>query len=235
MQETSTYRQCHYMLANEPCAEDLIPKNRQNNVYGHGHVNAQPSVEEAANYVYELSMSLNVTLDSEYGVDNRVHIGQGESIVFNLEGGVQRVQWRTWDMRDNWMDLSEFTIGDQQFQVTHDLLVDRLRFLPNNTVEGDQVILVRAISGDQASTNLAIGIHIMGEEKIVQSDSENSFMGLVVGILALLVLVLLSALIFAGIQLRERGFFGKDDEYYRDEDMDEEMFSESEYNQSESG
>ena len=235
MQETSTYRQCHYMLANEPCAEDLIPKNRQNNVYGHGHVNAQPSVEEAANYVYELSMSLNVTLDSEYGVDNRVHIGQGESIVFNLEGGVQRVQWRTWDMRDNWMDLSEFTIGDQQFQVTHDLLVDRLRFLPNNTVEGDQVILVRAISGDQASTNLAVGIHIMGEEKIVQSDSDNSFMGLVVGILALLVLVLLSALIFAGIQLRERGFFGKDDEYYRDEDMDEEMVSESEYNQSESG
>ena len=96
-------------------------------------------------------------------------------------------------MRDNWMDLSEFTIGDQQFQVTHDLLVDRLRFLPNNTVEGDQVILVRAISGDQASTNLAIGIHIMGEEKIAQSDSENSFMGIVVGILALLVLVLLSA------------------------------------------
>ena len=47
-------------------------------------------------------------------------------------------------------------------------------------------------------------------------------MGLVVGILAL-VLVLLSALIFAGIQLRERGFFGKDDEYYRDEDMDEDV------------
>ncbi len=56
MQETSTYRQCHYMLANEPCGEDLVPKNRQNNVYGHGHVNAQPAVEEAANYVYQLSM-----------------------------------------------------------------------------------------------------------------------------------------------------------------------------------
>ena len=133
------------------------------------------------------------------------------------------------------MDLSEFTIGDQQFQVTHDLLVDRLRFLPNNTVEGDQVILVRAISGDQASTNLAVGIHIMGEEKIVQSGSENSFMGLAVGILALLVLVLLSALIFAGVQLRERGFFEKDDEYFSDEDMDGDILSESEHNQSKSG
>jgi hypothetical protein len=31
---------CNYMFANEPCAEDLIPKNRQNNVYGHGEVRA---------------------------------------------------------------------------------------------------------------------------------------------------------------------------------------------------
>ena len=219
MQETSTYRQCHYMLANEPCAEDLIPKNRQNNVYGHGHVNAQPAVEEAANYHYELSMSLNVTLDSEYGVDNRVHIGQGESILFNLAGGVQRVQWRTWDMRDNWMDLAEFTVGGEEFDVTDSLLVARRRLLPNNTGEGDQVILVRAIAGDQASTNLAVGIHIMGEDKITQSGSGSSLMGLIVGILALLVLVLLATLVFAGLQLRERGFFDSDGNY--DEEMDD--------------
>ncbi len=218
MQETSTYRQCHYMFANEPCAEDLIPKNRQNNVYGHGHVNAQPSVEEAANYHYELSMSLNVTLESEYGMDNRVHIGQGDSIVFNLEGGIQRVQWRTWDMRDNWMDLAEFSVGDETFEVTHGLLVDRLRFLPNNTVEGDQVVLVRAISGDESSTNLAVGIHVMGEEKIAESGGAGSLMGLIVGVLALLVLVLLGVLAFAGVQLRERGYFDNEEEY--DQEMD---------------
>ena len=218
MQETSTYRQCHYMFANEPCAEDLIPKNRQNNVYGHGHVNAQPSVEEAANYHYELSMSLNVTLESEYGIDNRVHIGQGDSIVFNLEGGIQRVQWRTWDMRDNWMDLAEFSVGDETFEVTHGLLVDRLRFLPNNTVEGDQVVLVRAISGDESSTNLAVGIHVMGEEKMAESGGAGSLMGLIVGVLALLVLVLLGVLAFAGVQLRERGYFDNEEEY--DQEMD---------------
>ena len=211
MQETSTYRQCHYMFANEPCAEDLIPKNRQNNVYGHGHVNAQPAVEEAANYHYELSLALNVTLASEYGLDNRVYINQGDSVSFNLEGGVQRVQWRTWDMRDNWMDLADFSVGDETFEVTHGLLVDRLRFLPNNTVEGDQVILVRVIAGDEASTNLAVGIHIMAEEKIVQSDSGSSFMGWIVGILSGLVLALLIILVFAGMQLRERGFFDSDE------------------------
>ena len=210
MQETSTYRQCHYMLANEPCAEDLIPKNRQNNVYGHGHVNAQPAVEEAANYYYDLSLSLNVTLSSEVGVDNRIHIGQGGSVIFNLAGDVQRVQWRTWDMRDNWMDLAEYAVGDEQFSVTHDLLVDRLRFLPNNTVEGDQVILVRAVSGDQASTNLAVGIHIMGEDKIEVATSESPLTTFIIILLSGLVFVLLAVLTFVGVMLRNGEFSERD-------------------------
>ena len=101
--------------------------------------------------------------------------------------------------------------------MTHSLLVDRLRFLPNNTVEGDQVILVRAIAGDQASTNLAVGIHIMGEDKITQSGAGSALMGLIVGIRALLGLVLLATLVFAGLQLRERGFFDSNGNY--DEEM----------------
>ena len=51
MQETATYRQCHYMFANEPCADDLIPKNRQNNVYGHGHVNADVATRSSGKVV----------------------------------------------------------------------------------------------------------------------------------------------------------------------------------------
>ena len=216
MQETSTYRECHYMLANEPCAEDAIPKNRQNNVYGHGHVNAQPAVDEAANYDYDLSLTLNVTLASDYGLDNRVWIGPGESIYYNLEGGIQRVQWRTWDMRDNWMDLPEFNSGDSDFEVSHSLLVDRLQYLPNNTIEGTQVILVRAISGASSSTNLATAIHISGEEKVEKSDEGASMSGILIGGLSLIVIILLITLIFAGIKLRETGFL-ESAEYYDDE------------------
>ena len=216
MQETSTYRECHYMLANEPCAEDAIPKNRQNNVYGHGHVNAQPAVDEAANYDYDLSLTLNVTLASDYGLDNRVWIGPGESIYYNLEGGIQRVQWRTWDMRDNWMDLPEFNSGDSDFEVSHSLLVDRLQYLPNNTIEGTQVILVRAISGASSSTNLATAIHISGEEKVEKSNEVGSMSGILIGGLSLIVIILLITLIFAGMQLRDRGFF-ESEEYYDDE------------------
>ena len=61
MQEQATYRQCHYMGANEPCAEDLIQKNRQNKVYGHGHVNALESVLEAAEYNQQWSFNKNIT------------------------------------------------------------------------------------------------------------------------------------------------------------------------------
>lgn len=200
MQETATYRECHYMLANEPCAEDAIPKNRQNNVYGHGHVNAQPAVEEAANYNYELSLTLNVTLASDYGIDNRVWISPGDSISYNLEGGIQRVQWRTWDMRDNWMDLPEFNPGEADFEVSHSLLVDRLQYLPNNTIEGSQVILVRAISGAESSTNLATAIYIVGEDKVQESGGGDSMGVVIFGVLSFMVILLLVALIVAGFQ-----------------------------------
>ena len=207
MQETATYRECHYMLANEPCAEDNIPKNRQNNVYGHGHVNSVPSVMEAANKVYELSLTLNVTLVNELGVDNRIHLSQGEEIEFNVEGGATRVQWRTWDMRDNWMDLADYDVNELNFGVTHSLLVDRLQYLPNNTVEGNQVLLVRAITEDRASTNLAVDITITGEEKIEISSSESSNMALITGLLSVLVIILFVALTVTTMKLKESGVF----------------------------
>ena len=207
MQETATYRECHYMLANEPCAEDNIPKNRQNNVYGHGHVNSVPSVMEAANKVYELSLTLNVTLVNELGADNRIHLSQGEEIEFNVEGGATRVQWRTWDMRDNWMDLGDYNVNELNFGVTHSLLVDRLQYLPNNTVEGNQVLLVRAITEDRASTNLAVDITIVGEEKMEISSSGSSNIALITGLLSVLVIILFVALTVTTMKLKESGVF----------------------------
>jgi|TARA_B110000914_G_scaffold75050_2_gene65991 subtilisin family serine protease len=212
MQETATYRRCDYMFANEPCAEDAIPKNRQNNVYGHGHVNSVPSVMEAANKVYELSLTLNVTLASDYNTDNRVLINQEEGVLFNVEGGATRIQWRTWDMRDNWMDLATFDGEDTAFTVTHSLLVDRLQYLPNNTVEGDQVLLVRAITNEKSSTNLAVDIHIIGDEKVLSKSSDSGVSGIIIGVLSLLVLVLFVVLTITTLKLKNTGFFEDDEE-----------------------
>ena len=230
MQETATYRECHYMLANEPCAEDNIPKNRQNNVYGHGHVNSVPSVMEAANKVYELSLTLNVTLVNELGADNRIHLSQGEEIEFNVEGGATRVQWRTWDMRDNWMDLGDYNFNELNFGVTHSLLVDRLQYLPNNTVEGNQVLLVRAITEDRASTNLAVDITIVGEEKIEISSSGSSNMALITGLLSILVIILFVALTVTTMKLKESGVFSNEiiEDEIEDEDWIEDLETQTE-------
>ena len=215
MQETATYRRCDYMFANEPCAEDNIPKNRQNNVYGHGHVNSVPSVMEAANKVYELSLTLNVTLESDYDVDNRVVLNQEDGVLFNVEGGATRVQWRTWDMRDNWMDLAGFDEDDTTFMVTHSLLVDRLQYLPNNTVEGEQVLLVRAITNDKSSTNLAVDINIVGAEKIESESEASSNSSIIIGILSILVLILFTGLTIVTMKFKQTGLWDED-EYSRE-------------------
>ena len=215
MQETATYRRCEYMGANEPCAEDLVPKNRQNNVYGHGHVNSVPSVMEAANKVYELSLTLNVTLESDYDVDNRVVLNQEDGVLFNVEGGATRVQWRTWDMRDNWMDLAGFDEDDTTFMVTHSLLVDRLQYLPNNTVEGEQVLLVRAITNEKSSTNLAVDINIVGAEKIDSESEASSNPSIIIGILSILVLILFTGLTIVTMKFKQTGLWDED-EYSRE-------------------
>mgnify|MGYP006222325589 FL=1 len=215
MQETATYRRCDYMFANEACVEDAIPKNRQNNVYGHGHVNSVPSVMEAANKVYELSLTLNVTLESDYDVDNRVVLNQEDGVLFNVEGGATRVQWRTWDMRDNWMDLAGFDEDDTTFMVTHSLLVDRLQYLPNNTVEGEQVLLVRAITNDKSSTNLAVDINIVGAEKIDSESEISSNSSIIIGILSILVLILFTGLTIVTMKFKQTGLWDED-EYSRE-------------------
>ena len=164
MQETSTYRQCHYMLANEPCAEDLIPKNRQNNVYGHGHVEGLPALLEAANYVYGLNTDLNLSMLAEFSQENRINLYPGESFLISIEGSPMEIQWRTWDMRDNWMSHPDFSEGDSYFGISHTMLVDRLQYLPGNQIEGNQTVMVRAILDDDASTNLVAHVSIIVSE-----------------------------------------------------------------------
>ena len=172
MQETSTYRVCHYMAANEACPEDAIPKNRQNNVYGHGQVEALPAVLEAANRVYNFTTSVEVTTISQRMEDDRIHLTPNQKITFNINGSADKIQWRTWDMRDNWMDLDSFKSGDKMFELEYDLLVDRLQFLPGNSIEGNQTLMVRAIKDSSSSANLVEHIHIMTKMSMPQNIEE---------------------------------------------------------------
>ena len=195
MQETSIYRECHFMGANEPCAEDLIPKNRQNNVYGHGQVDGYPALLEAANSVYSLSLSLNLTTINEVSEDNRIYIASGDKIEIAVDGNPSNIQWRTWDMRDNWMNHPDFNQGNGVVVVSHSMFADRLQYLPGNQIEGNQTLMVRAILEDSSSTNLIVHLFISESEISAESSDSGSSNGIII-ILGLIIISLLITISF---------------------------------------
>lgn len=204
MQETSEYRQCHHKGANQPCEADATSlKPRQNNVYGHGEVRAHPAVMEAANQVYGFTDMVAVNLSTSIMGDNKVHVGQGQSITFTIDGAAEKIQWRTWDMRDEWMDLEDFESGDSSFEIKHSMFVDRLKYLPGNTIEGNQTLMVRALQNTNSSANVVTHLHIMGSEKAtVQEDSEFLSTGMIVGGLSFLLILSIAAAVVLFMQLQ---------------------------------
>ena len=205
MQETSDYRPCHHKGVNEPCAEDLSVKPRQNNVYGHGEVRAHPAVMEAANQVYGFTDTVAVNLSTQIMGDNKVHVGQGQSVKFTIDGAAEKVQWRTWDMRDEWMDLDEYEPGSGVFEIEHGMFVDRLKYLPGNTIEGNQTLMVRALIGTNSSANVVTHLHIMGSEKAPDALESSSFLstGVIVGGISFLLILSLAAAVVLYMQLQD--------------------------------
>ena len=191
MQETATYRECHYLLANEPCPEDLIPKNRQNNVYGHGHVEGHLALLEAANYVYSLSNSLNLTTETNSSEDNRILLTNKDSVLISLEGEPVKLQWRTWDMRDNWMDHQDFSPGYESIEISHSMIIDRLKYLPGNEIEGNQTLMIRSILDDEASTNLVVQLSIIGSQASESVLEEASLMPLLILLMSVVIVILM--------------------------------------------
>ena len=151
MQETASYRQCHYMAANEPCLEDGIPKNRQNNVYGHGHVNGLESVLEAAQSSnYDLNQNITLTLLNQPSKDNRIKINDGDSLVIEISQGVDTIQWRSNHLRDDWSNLHTYEYGTT-VTLEHKTLVNQIEHLPGVSIEGNHTISIRAIEGVSSS------------------------------------------------------------------------------------
>ena len=115
-------------------------------------------------------MSMNISLQSEPTTDNKVHVGPGEGIEYELSGDPVEVQWRTWDMRDTWMDIAEHDSGEEEVTITHTMLVDRLTELPEVEIEGNHTILLRSIRGPNASANMVTHIQVMGSEPQIEVE-----------------------------------------------------------------
>lgn len=213
MQETATYRMCSYMGANEPCAEDFIPKNRQNNVYGHGEVRALDAVMEAAQQDYEFDTSIQITIETETGKDNRIHLFPQDEVSFVNSEGLETIQWRSNHLRDDWSNIHSFDY-DTSGSLTAIDIIHQLEHLPGTLLEGNHTISLRGLkandTGGHASTPLiTIDIMLMDTENafVTQTESSVGFSTatLAFAVLGLVALFLIVLLVVGAISNKEEG------------------------------
>ena len=227
LQETATYRECHYMGANQPCAEDLIPKNRQNNVYGHGHVEALAAVMEAAQRDYQLDDSITVVLETPIGDDNRIHLMPGDALDISVSGEVDTVQWRSNHLRDDWSTLQAYREGDGGVALDLATIVTQLQSLPGITTDGNHTLSIRGLAandsggGHSSTSNIAVNVMLMDTANANNVQTASSGGGISAGVISALVVVVLglglgAVLLIArnGQDADEKGaaFWANDDE-----------------------
>ncbi|MEC8669661.1 MAG: S8 family serine peptidase [Candidatus Thermoplasmatota archaeon] len=181
MQETATYRQCHYMGANEPCAEDLIPKNRQNNVYGHGHVNSLEAVLEAAEYNQQYTFNSNLTLmvTETMLTNGNVVMGPGSVMEIEISESIDSVQWMSNDLRDSWSNIHSYD-GGTSVVLDYDLIVEELEHLPGILLHDNHTLSLRGLDGTTSSPLVSVDITLTEEVLVPTSDDSSSAMNYVV-------------------------------------------------------
>ena len=227
MQETATYRLCVYMAANEPCLEDAIPKNRQNNVYGHGEVRALDAVYEAAERDYVFDTSLDVTLTTENGNDNRIHMMPEGSLSYSALGDVDTIQWRSNHLRDDWSNIHSFNQGDTTGTLMAIDIIHQLEHLPGIDIEGNHTVSLRGIKandtgGHTSSPLITANIMLMDTDSAFETKAEVSGMSstsMFMGIGAFVVLFILVLFVVNFISNKEEGTLaGIDFNTLRDDD-----------------
>ena len=100
------------------------------------------------------------------------------------------------------MSHPDFLEGETNIEISHTMLVDRLQYLPGNQIEGNQTVMVRAILGDDASTNLVAQVYVLGSEPVFPSGSGESVNSALVPVLSMIVVVLVGMRTVSLIRLR---------------------------------
>ncbi|CAI8330851.1 MAG: hypothetical protein CMA41_03245 [Euryarchaeota archaeon] len=212
MQETATYRQCHYMAANEPCLEDLIPKNRQNNVYGHGEVRALDALIEAAERDYAFNSNISVMVSTPATLDNRIHLERGDSIAFEVSEDIESVQWRSNHLRDDWSNIHNFENGETSGELSIIDIINQMEHLPGIEILGNHTISLRAIQDadgmSSASPLATVEIMVMTENKnpVMANVGSGLSTGAVIGFsIGGILIFLVVLLLVSSVSTREEG------------------------------
>ena len=190
MQETAEYRACTYMgdpAGVDGCddndAQNLVTKNRQNNVYGHGEVRALESVLAAAEKYYLFDTSLEIIIQNDPTHDNsHTHLSPKESIKFTTKGGIETIQWRSNHIVDDWTNLQSYDSADTEGEISAIDLISQFEYLPGIDLEGNHTISIRGLqsndSGGHSSSPL-VTIDVMlvdtASAYIVKSEETPGF------------------------------------------------------------
>ncbi len=187
MQETAEYRACTYMgdpAGVDGCddndAQNIVTKNRQNNVYGHGEVRALESVLAAAEKYYVFDTSMEITIDSDPTHDNtHTHLSPKESISFSTSGGIETIQWRSNHIVDDWTNLQSYQSGDAGGEITAIDIIQQFSYLPGIDLEGNHTISIRGLQSNQSgghssSPLVTIDIMLMDTDSAYQNESANT-------------------------------------------------------------
>ena len=218
MQETATYRECYYM--GDPdgikgCPLDstgagVLPKARQNNVYGHGEVRALDAVMEAAEQDYSFDNSVTLAMETSSGPDNRVHMTNGDSLEFTITEGVETIQWRSNHLLDDWTNIHSYE-HTEAFELEVIDIVHEIEHLPGVELQGNHTISIRGLM-ETGETNfsstpiITADIMLMDVSKdaaIEESDGMFSGSIVLVGIAGMIIGVILVPLVMLALNKSE--------------------------------
>ncbi|MDB2336023.1 S8 family serine peptidase, partial [Candidatus Poseidonia alphae] len=218
MQETAIYRECYYM--GDPdgmkgCPLDstgagVLPKARQNNVYGHGEVRALDAVMEAAEQDYSFDNSVTLAMETSSGLDNRVHMTNGDSLEFTITEGVETIQWRSNHLLDDWTNIHSYE-HTESFELEVLDIIHEIEHLPGVELQGNHTISIRGIM-ETGETNfsstpiITADIMLMDVSKDgVTEESDGMFSGstVLVGIAGMIIGVILVPLVMLALNKSE--------------------------------
>ena len=187
MQETAEYRACTYMgdaAGIDGCddndLQNVITKNRQNNVYGHGEVRAPEAVLAAAEkyYMFDKSMSIQLTTDPTHD-NTHTHLTPKQSIKFTTSGDIETIQWRSNHIVHDWTNLHSFESKDTSGQIMGLNIIYELEHLPGIDLEGNHTISIRGLQsndsgGHSSSPLVTIDIMLMDTASAYNVQSEET-------------------------------------------------------------
>ena len=187
MQETAEYRACTYMgdpAGIDGCddndVQNIVTKNRQNNVYGHGEVRALESVLAAAEKYYMFDTSLSITIETDPTHDNaHTHLTPKDSIKFSTSGGIETIQWRSNHIVDDWTNLNTYERTDTSGEITGVDIIQQLEHLPGIDLDGNHTISIRGLEsnesgGHSSSPLVTIDIMMMDSASAYFTETEET-------------------------------------------------------------